>query len=108
MSEYNNTTSDWCQQFLEFKGSGHVNRSLSSYVLVLVTLVLITVVTLVNNIIVFLALTLGKGRPSSYSLSMTFTLSLVVADLLLAGLVMPIAAYNIVWESWELGPTACR
>ena len=104
----NESFSERCENVLNEVGQRRVTDSLLAMVLVTITLVVVTVTTFINNIIVLVALTLGRGRPSSYCLSMTLTLSSVTADLLLSVGVMPFAVYNVIGESWILGKTMCR
>ena len=100
--------SEECESVLQAVGNGHVTHPVFAWVVVTITLTAITVITFLTNVTVLAALTVGRGRPSSYSLSMTLTLSLLTSDLMLSVGVMPFAVYNIVGESWILGKVACR
>lgn len=103
----NLTFSEQCNNVLKKLGQVHTTE-LSSKIAVGVVIAALTIVTIGGNMVVFVALTLGRGRPSTSSLSMTLTLSLLTADLLLSVGVMPLAAYITLGDSWVLGKVVCR
>ena len=83
-----------------------INYSRPETIAIVLVLVVIMVITLAGNSLVIASVLLFRQMRS---LTNYFVLSLAVADILVASLVMPFGAYNIYTNlEWTLGSTMCK
>lgn len=76
-----------------------------SFMIISVMLSSIVVCTIVGNIFVITAILIDKNLQTTAN---QLVLSLAVADLMVACLVMPLGAYNDIHQGWYLGKEVCE
>ncbi|KAG9510683.1 hypothetical protein GZH46_00766, partial [Fragariocoptes setiger] len=82
------------------------NTSVSAtFVLVAIVLALVTLFTIIGNVFVIAAIVWDKNLRTSAN---QLVVSLAVADLMVACLVMPLGAYNELYQGWYLSTSACE
>lgn len=77
----------------------------ASFVIISVILSTIVVCTFVGNLFVIVAILIDKNLQTTAN---QLVLSLAVADLMVACLVMPLGAYNDIHQGWYLGKEVCE
>lgn len=75
--------------------------------LLVISVILCTIVlgTIIGNIFVIMAIIIDKNLQTNAN---QLVLSLAMADLMVACLVMPLGAYNDLRQGWYLGTLACE
>lgn len=75
--------------------------------LIVISVILATIVlgTIIGNIFVIVAIKIDKNLQTTAN---QLVLSLAMADLMVACLVMPLGAYNDLGQGWYLGKLACE
>lgn len=76
-----------------------------SFIIISVILSTIVVATMVGNLFVILAILFDKNLQTTAN---QLVLSLAVADLMVACLVMPLGAYNDIHNGWHLSKEVCE
>lgn len=77
----------------------------ASFIIISVILSSIVVCTFIGNFFVIIAILVDKNLQTAAN---QLVLSLAVADLMVACLVMPLGAYNDLREGWFLGKEICE
>ena len=77
----------------------------ASFIIISVILSTIVVCTLIGNLFVIVAILVDKNLQTPAN---QLVLSLAVADLMVACLVMPLGAYNDIHQGWYLGKGICE
>lgn len=77
----------------------------ASFIIIAVILGTIVVGTIVGNLFVILAILIDKNLQTTGN---QLVLSLAVADLMVACLVMPLGAYNDIYQGWYLSTEVCE
>lgn len=77
----------------------------ASFIAISVILTTIVVATIVGNLFVILAILIDKNLQTNAN---QLVLSLAVADLMVACLVMPLGAYNDIYQGWYLSKEVCE
>lgn len=77
----------------------------ASFIVISVILGSIVVSTIVGNFFVIIAILIDKNLQTSAN---QLVLSLAVADLMVACLVMPLGAYNDIYQGWYLSKEVCE
>lgn len=77
----------------------------ASFVVISVVLSTIVLGTIVGNVFVIMAILIDKNLQTTAN---QLVLSLAVADLMVACLVMPLGAYNDLYQGWYLGKEVCE
>lgn len=91
-----------------FKGALGASGSASlsaSFIVIALILSTIVVCTFVGNLFVIVAILVEKNLQTTAN---QLVLSLAVADLMVACLVMPLGAYNDIYQGWYLGTAVCE
>jgi len=82
-----------------------MNEMSASFLVISVILSTIVVGTIVGNFFVIIAILVDKNLQTTAN---QLVLSLAVADLMVACLVMPLGAYNDLYQGWYLGKGVCE
>lgn len=77
----------------------------ASFIIIATILSTIVVCTFVGNLFVIVAILVDKNLQTTAN---QLVLSLAVADLMVACLVMPLGAYNDIHQGWYLGTGICE
>lgn len=77
----------------------------ASFIIISVILSSIVLSTIVGNVFVIMAILVDKNLQTTAN---QLVLSLAVADLMVACLVMPLGAYNDIYQGWYLSKTVCE
>lgn len=91
---------------IEPQATGTSSTSLTAgFIIISVILSTIVVCTFVGNLFVVIAILVDKNLQTAANL---LVLSLAVADFMVACLVMPLGAYNELYQGWYLGKEVCE
>lgn len=77
----------------------------ASFIVISVILSTIVVSTIVGNLFVMIAILIDKNLQTPAN---QLVLSLAVSDLMVACLVMPLGAYNDIYQGWYLSKEVCE